>query len=238
MNTRTTTRRRLAPVVVGTALAGALVIGAPLAAQAHVTVSPDSAAPGDSGILTFAFSHGCDLSPTASLRIGMPETGLDAVTPTVLAGWDVEVERSQETGIVSAVTYTADEPVADGLRAAVDLAVRYSPDAPESLVFPVEQTCEEGSTSWSEVAEDGEDPHDLASPAPVVTLTGEAEAAAGGHHDGDEGAAAASEESSAGADGPAAQGAALPVALGAGGLAAGLAALVVSVLAYRRGARR
>ncbi len=55
------------------------------------------------------------------------------------------------------------------------------------------QTCEEGETAWVELADDGEDPHELENPAPTVTI-GEAENdghgdddapdAAAGHGDG------------------------------------------------------
>ena len=51
-------------------------------------------------------------------------------------------------------------------------------DASGPLAFPVEQTCEDGSTSWSEIAQAGEDPHDLDEPAPVLEFVGAPEAEA------------------------------------------------------------
>jgi hypothetical protein len=41
------------------------------------------------------------------------------------------------------------------------------------------QNCEQGQTDWSEIAQDGQDPHSLKAPAPSLTVT--AAAAADGH---------------------------------------------------------
>ncbi|MER7798056.1 YcnI family protein [Microbacterium sp. NPDC096154] len=221
--------RRIVRAASATALAAGLVLAAPLAASAHVTVTPDSGAPAPGGydVLTFAFSHGCDGSPTTALQIDVPD-GLDSVSPTIQPGWTVDVERSTSDGLIDRVTYTADEPVPSDLRATVELGVKYAVDASGTLAFPVEQVCAEGSTSWSELAADGEDPHALDHPAPVVTLAADA-------------ASGSADSAHAHADEPAQDGAAaaapadpLPIALGAGGLIAGVAALVVSVLAWRR----
>ena len=229
MNTRTNTRTRTriaAGVVLGAALATAL----PLAASAHVTVTPDAPVAGGYDVLTFAFGHGCDGSATTALRIGMPD-GLDSATPTIAPGWSIDIERDPSDNLVSAITYTADEPIADGLRAAVDVSVKYADDAEGTLAFPVEQTCVDGSTSWSETVAEGEDPHSVEHPAPTVTL-GAAEGAASEGHDHAAGAAASTEEAAPATENP------LPLVLGGGGLVAGLAALVVSLLAYRRTGRR
>ncbi|GAA4779038.1 YcnI family protein [Microbacterium gilvum] len=225
-------RRRAIRLAAGAAAACALVVAAPLAAQAHVTVTPDAPVAGGYDVLTFAFSHGCDESPTTQLVISMPDEGLDSATPTIQAGWTIDVARDASTGLVDTITYTADEPVPNAMRAAVEISVAYAADAPETLAFPVEQICEDGSTSWSEIAEDGEDPHALDAPAPVVTLAESGDTATT-----DETSHADHETASATAS-AAADADPLPVALGAGGLVAGVAALVVAVLAYRRGARR
>ncbi|MGO2747432.1 YcnI family copper-binding membrane protein [Microbacterium sp.] len=209
------------------ALAAGLVLAAPAAAQAHVGVSPDAVEPEGSAVLTFSFTHGCENSPTTALRITMPE-GLTSVSPTVDAMWDVAVERA-DNGLVSAVTYTAATPVAHDLRGAVTMAVRLGEDAPESLVFPVEQQCETGTNEWVEIAEDGQDPHALDSPAPVVTVTDAT----------DNGSDAGHGEHAEGAESDAAQETAGPasgigIALGSAGLLAGVAALVIAIRASRR----
>lgn len=217
-----TTRRTL---VTGLVAGAALALAVPAMASAHVSVSPDELAAGDHGTLTFAFSHGCDDSPTTALRITMPD-GLASVAPTIDPNWTIDVERGDD-GLVSAVTYTAITPVPNGLRGAVTLGVGLDDSTPDTLVFPVVQTCEVGSTEWTQVAEDGEDPHSLDAPAPVVSVGsssdghGEHADAQGEDHDADAASAAQAPD-------------VLGTALGAGGLVAGIAALVVSILAYRR----
>lgn len=220
-----THRTRLA---VGAALATGLVLATPSAASAHVTVTPDAPVAGGYDVLTFAFGHGCDGSPTTALRIDVPD-GLDSVTPTIAPGWAIDVERGESDGLVTRVTYTADDPVPDDRRATIELSVKYAEDAAGTLAFPVEQVCSEGATSWSEIAEDGQDPHELALPAPVVTLAeaSDAHGAPGAAHEEVAGEQAAADDA---AD-------PLPVALGAAGLLAALAALAVSLLAWRRAAR-
>lgn len=209
------------------ALAAGLVLAAPAAAQAHVGVSPDAITPEGSAVLAFSFTHGCENSPTTALRITMPD-GLTSVSPTIDAAWDVAVERA-DNGLVSAVSYTATAPIPHDLRGEVTMAVRLGEDAPETLAFPVEQQCETGVNEWVEIAEEGEDPHDLDSPAPVVTVGDTADAASETH-----GTHASETEAAAPAADPAP---AIGIALGSAGLLAGVVALVIAIRAARRSAR-
>lgn len=218
-----TIRRTLTAGLIGGAI---LAVAVPAMASAHVSVSPDEMSAGDHGVLTFSFAHGCGNSPTTSLTITMPE-GLASVAPTMDSDWAIDIERGDD-GLVSAVTYTAVAPVPTDLRGAVSMSVGLDESTPESLTFPVIQTCVEGSTEWTQVAEEGEDPHELDSPAPVVTV-GAAEAADAshaGHGDPTDTAAADGEGGTTWEP--------LPTVLGAAGLVTGLAALVVSVVAVRR----
>lgn len=214
------------------ALAAGLVIAAPTAAQAHVGVSPDALGPEDSAVLTFSFTHGCEDSPTTALRITMPE-GLASVSPTVDALWNVVVDRA-DNGLVSAVTYTATTPIPHDLRGAVTMSVRLGEDTPEQLAFPVEQQCETGVNEWVEIAEDGQDPHDLESPAPVVTVSDAAggEQSSGGQHTESEHA-----ETESAAEDTTDPTPVVGVALGAAGLLAGIVALVITIRTSRRSAR-
>ncbi|MFJ2542074.1 YcnI family protein [Microbacterium sp. NPDC087589] len=224
--TTSTTRRNVTAGLVGGAI---LALAIPAMASAHVSVSPDELIAGDHGVLTFSFAHGCENSPTTSLKVTMPE-GLASVAPTMDSDWTIDIEKGDD-GLVSAVTYTALEPVPNELRGAVSMAVGLDEDAPDSLAFPVIQTCVEGSTEWTELAEEGEDPHSLDAPAPVVQVA----AAADGHgeHDSADEAGDADTADSEAADETDSSNE-LGTALGAGGLVAGIVALVVSVLAYRR----
>ncbi|MFJ4174079.1 YcnI family protein [Microbacterium sp. NPDC089696] len=217
-----TTRRTLVTGLIGGAV---LALAVPAMASAHVGVSPDELTAGDHGVLTFSFSHGCEDSPTTALRITMPE-GLASVAPTIDSNWTIDVERGDD-GLVSAVTYTALTPVPNGLRGAVTLGISLDDSTPDTLVFPVVQSCVVGSTEWTQVAEDGEDPHSLDAPAPVVSVAPAVEA-----HDAHGDAPADDASGSAATDDQGSD--ALGTVLGAGGLVAGVAALVVSILAYRR----
>ena len=227
MTTRTLTPRTL---LIGSAAGLVLAVGVPLAASAHVHVDPGTASAGATETLTFAFSHGCDGSPTTALVIDIPE-GVGNATPIVQGGWTISREAGAD-GIPTQVTFTSDTPVEDGLKATVSMDVLFEESAADtSVAFPVTQTCVEGETAWTEVAEDGQDPHDLESPAPVVEVgavadegDGHGDASGDGEHadaDADDSTAA-----STGAD---------PVArwLAAGGLVAGIAALAVVLVRGR-----
>lgn len=219
-NTRTRRLRIAAAGVLGGAV---LALAVPAVAGAHVGVSPDELVAGDHGVLTFSFSHGCENSPTTALRITMPD-GLASVAPTMDSDWNIQVERGDD-GLVSAVTYTAATPVPTDLRGAVSMGVGLDESTPDTLAFPVVQECVEGSTEWTQLAENGEDPHSLDAPAPVVTVTAGDTDGHGAHGETD-----ATPEDTA----PNTVADPLGVALGAGGLVAGFAALVAAILAYRR----
>jgi uncharacterized protein YcnI len=232
-----TKRRLLGGATAAGILTGALVLAAPLAASAHVTVTPDAdAVAGDYGVLTFAFSHGCEESPTTAISIDIPE-GLDSVSPTLAAGWQIEVTRENGDGLIQNVTYTADQPVVSGLRATLELGVKYAADAAgDTLVFPVVQTCETGATEWTDVAQDGEDPESLESPAPTVTV-GDAVASEGEHAHGDAEDAADTDDAAEAttSDHSAANGSARAgLWMGAGGLVLGAAGLGTGLFALRR----
>lgn len=189
MNKNTLLRRIVA--------SGALGLGAVLvtasAASAHVTVSPDTDDAGAYSLLTFSVPHGCGASPTAEVAIQIPE-GVTGVTPTILAGWDVEKvtetldeplddgHGGQITERVAEVVYSTNDPLPDGFRGAFEVSVKL-PDTPgETLFFPALQTCVQGESAWVQIPSDGQDPHDLELPAPAVQLVASGDSLA---HEGD-----------------------------------------------------
>jgi uncharacterized protein YcnI len=215
------------------ALAAGIVLATPAVASAHVGVSPDAVPRDASTLLTFSFSHGCEESPTTALRITIPSKS-PVAAPTFDAAWDAQIEKGAD-GYTSTVTFTAIRPVPKGVRGAVSLSFRPAEDAPEDLVFPVEQTCESGKNEWTEVAAKGQNPEELKSPAPAITLTSTPSDAPGDAHG--HGTEASADEHANAGDATAAgqvETSPLPIALGAGGLLTGIAALIVSVAAYRR----
>jgi uncharacterized protein YcnI len=231
--------RRTRRSVIGLTAGLALAVGAPLAASAHVHVTPETASAGSTQTLTFSFSHGCDGSPTTALAIEIPE-GVGNATPLVQGGWTITRELGP-AGVPTRVVYTADTPVEDGLKAAVSMDVLFAEGAADTTAaFPVTQTCAEGETAWTQIAEEGEDPHDLDAPAPLVTVGAVADDADTGHGDAaaDDAGHATHDGAAAGADGGDAASVSSPdpVArwLAVGGLAAGIAALVVVLVRGRR----
>ncbi|MCP2637361.1 YcnI family protein [Microbacterium sp. HD4P20] len=233
-------RARTARLVIGAAAGIALAVGVPLAASAHVHVDPGTASAGGTETLTFSFSHGCDGSPTTALVIDIPE-GVGNVTPIVQGGWTITREDAGN-GVPTRVVYTADTPIADHLKATVSMDVLFDEAAAgTTIAFPVTQTCATGETAWTQVADEGEDPHDLDAPAPLVEVGPVAHETATHDHDAEVSAGDETETSgdttAAEASGTASSGAsdADPVArwLAAGGLVAGLAALVVVLVRGR-----
>ena len=223
--------------------AGALLaLGGPLAASAHVMVEPSSTAAGSYSVLTFAFSHGCDGSPTSAVAITMPD-GIGSVAPTINPGWDVSVETDRadtsENPTVSQVVYTAKAPVADGLRDTLAVSVKLPDDAAgQTLAFPVVQTCLDGETDWVDLQSGDAEPD---YPAPVIMVT-EA-VAGGGHGHGDATADAADEGTDQATEGhsdaanrssEAAQPDVLARVFGLGGLGLGAIGLVLGVAALRK----
>jgi uncharacterized protein YcnI len=232
-----TPARRRARLAGGLTLAAALVVGAPLAASAHVHVTPEAANAAASTRLSFSFSHDCDGSPTTALVVNIPD-GVDGVTPVVDGAWTISRELGDD-GIATQVIYTAVTPVEDGFTAAVAMDVIFATSAANTdVAFPVVQQCETGQNDWIEIAEDGQSVDDLEAPAPVVAVGAVAEGDGHGHgSDAADDEHADSEDHADSAD-SAEQGAteADPVArwLSAGALVAALAALGVTLLRRRR----
>lgn len=174
---------------VGIAAATAvLALGAP--ASAHVTVTPAGTDAGTYTILTFSVPHGCDGESTTAVAIQIPEP-LNAVTPTVNPGWDLEKvlteldepvvdsHGNEVTERVSEIRYTAHTPLPDDYRDVFELSLRLPEEtAGQTLHFPVVQICGADEHPWIQIAEDGQDADELDSPAPFIEVTapgGEAE---------------------------------------------------------------
>jgi len=219
-------RRALAVTGAGAALALGLALSAPLAASAHVELDASSTAPAALSVLTFAVGHGCEGSATTALAIRFP-ADVQAVKPTMTPGWAV---AEQEAADGTTVTYTADTPLPDALRATVQVEALLPVDgrAGDVVAFPTLQTCVAGSTDWAETPAAGTEPDH---PAPAITLTD---------------AASATGADAASADAAAATPAAAPVdpvarLLGLGALVVGVVAVMLLTIGMRRpqqGARR
>jgi uncharacterized protein YcnI len=230
------------PLFAATTLLGAglLAVSAPLAASAHVEVEPSATAAGSYSLLTFSLGHGCDGSATTGILIDIPES-IQSVTPTVNPGWDIAkiavdldtpIEDSHGAAVttrVGQVGYTAQAPLADGLRTTFVLSLRLPDDAAgETLAFPVLQSCEVGATDWSEAVVEGEE--EPAHPAPSLTVTESGTEAGHGH--GASGAAAVDDPETAGTETGTDD--VIARVLGIGGLVVGAVGLVVAIASRRR----
>ncbi|MGB0114092.1 MAG: YcnI family protein [Ilumatobacteraceae bacterium] len=197
---------RLRPrLITATAAVGLTVLALGDTASAHVGISETDAVAGGYTTLTFSAGHGCGESPTTEIRIQIPES-IPAPTPTRNANWEIEkVIEQLETPIetdhgataterVSEVVYTAITPLPNGIRDVFQLSVKVPEDAAgETIWFPTVQTCEEGVNRWIEIPAEGQDPHDLESPAPgisVVAATGDGHDQGTDDHDADAAAGA------------------------------------------------
>jgi uncharacterized protein YcnI len=214
-----------------------LALAAPVAANAHVGVTPNSTAAGSYAVLTFESSHACGESPTTAFTVDIPEQ-ITSVNPTLEAGWSVETVTDADDRIAQ-VIYTADTPIEDGFRSTFEIRVQLPEDAEgERLEFPVLQSCVEGENDWSESsADDGEEPE---YPAPAIEVT-EATGDAHGHgtasdEEGDDHADTAGTETTDAAATSAADSSVdvLARVVGIAGLAVGVVGIVIA-LAARRG---
>ena len=110
-------------------LAGGAVLAlaaVPLAASAHVTVTPSGTAAGSYTVLTFAYSHGCEGSPTTAIAIDIPES-IASVSPTLNPNYTIE--KVADGDRTSQVVYTAITPVPDGYRDTIELSLQLPEDA-------------------------------------------------------------------------------------------------------------
>lgn len=147
-------------------------------AAAHVVFDQQEAAPGAYYAGFLRVSHGCEDSPTVSLRIEIPDAVLSA-KPQPKPGWVLEIERkplpepmTAEDGTVltervAAVTWTGRLPADQFDQFGLMLRL---PEHAGPLYFPTRQTCEQGVTAWTGIPPSPEQWHDLPHPAPMLVL--------------------------------------------------------------------
>lgn len=125
--------------------------------------------------------HGCEDSPTTQLKIKIPPSVASA-TPAVHPLWDVATKEGRKNKVelhgetitrgVSEVTYTAKKPLPADRLDFFTLNVKLPAGKPGgSVAFPTVQKCAKGETRWIQVPAEGENPDELESPAPAITLT-------------------------------------------------------------------
>lgn len=147
-------------------------------AFAHISLEAPQAPAGGVYKAVLRIPHGCDGQATQSIAVSMPE-GIFGVQPMPKPGWVLETETGDyaqaydnhgapETSGVRRIIWTGDLP--DAFYDEFVFRGTLSPDlAPDTvLYFPVEQTCANGTESWSGIPAEGGEPPGM--PAPGLTI--------------------------------------------------------------------
>jgi uncharacterized protein YcnI len=233
MNTLT---KAAAALAAGTLLALSL----PLAASAHVTVTPDAAAPGSYALVTVKVPNESDTATTNRVEIFLPkDTPFTSVRFVPVPGWSAELVRetlpepvtvgeSEITEAVTSVVWTAQpgSEIAEGSLQLFPLSLGPVPDV-GSLLLPADQGYSDGTVvSWNEEGDDAEHP------APVLFVN-DAPVDHHGGDDTDDAEPAATDDATT--DAPTTD--VLARVLAIGGLVVGVLGLVVGFTARRSAAR-
>jgi len=156
-------------------------------AFAHVSLEKPEAPRGASYKAVLKVPHGCDGSPTHTVRVEIPE-GFIGVKPMPKAGWAIKTVRgpyAQSYGYyhgpltegVKQIEWSGgelpddyyDEFVASGF-----IAKELSDSA---LYFKVVQECAKGELKWVEIPAAGVNPHSLEAPAAVLKIASDGKGA-------------------------------------------------------------
>lgn len=150
-------------------------------AQAHSSLDQSEARAGSFYKATFRVPHGCDGMATTEVRVELPEGFLSA-QPQVKPGWKIEtvkgdyaqsykVHGKDVTSGVKEVRFTGGDLPNDFYDEFTVVGQLAKFDKDTTLSFPVTQLCgSAASVAWTEVAKEGQNPHDLEHPAPQVLV--------------------------------------------------------------------
>jgi periplasmic copper chaperone A len=214
-------------------------------ASAHVTVQPPTVTGGSFTQLTFRAPNERDDAATVKLEVTFPkDVPIAFLSTRPVPGWTATVEKTtlatpikgengDITEVASKVTWSGGR-IDPGQYQNFDVSVGVLPDKATSMAFAAVQTYSSGEVvRWIEPRVEGQP--DPEHPAPVLTVTAPATAEAAATPSASASAAPASAAPASAASDTSSSDS-LGRWLGAGGLLAGLAALLVSVTGRRRGA--
>jgi uncharacterized protein YcnI len=244
-------KRTIVGSVAAAAVAVILMFAAPLAASAHIHVTPGQAAAGSSALLTFRVPNESGSAGTVKVSVDLPlDTPFTGVSYEPIAGWTAEIvtktldtpiktENSTITEAPASVTWTADPGTQIGVGAFQQFVISVSgvPDT-GSILLPAHQTYSDGSVvDWNQpTPASGDEPEH---PAPVVYINDPVPADEDAPVVSATPAPASGDDSAAGGgpdSGDSSADALVPVALTAGivGVVLGAIALTVSIVVLRR----
>jgi periplasmic copper chaperone A len=148
-------------------------------AHSHVVFDVPKTGAGELTLAALRVSHGCDGSPTKQIEVTIPE-GVTRVIPRAASGWTVSTQTRrlatpitlhgrQVSEVTSKIIWTGGQ-LPDLLYEEFEFRFA-APRAPgQVLYFPVQQTCEQGSTNWQAVPRAGQKWEDLTNPAPFIAI--------------------------------------------------------------------
>ncbi|EIE91820.1 hypothetical protein G6F47_008006 [Rhizopus delemar] len=151
-------------------------------ADAHVSLSPKFAEPGQNLSTAFYVPHGCNGSATIALTATVPES-ITAISPQAVTNWTISTNYKDSTNSsISNFTWSGGylKPT-DALSFPVILSVpnvNLSNKQNETVYFPVIQVCELGSTNWTAIPDSSANSESIAHPAPALVIVSNATQAA------------------------------------------------------------
>ena len=163
------------------ALSGLVLLAAPSAAAAHVTLKQQEAPAGSTYEAVLNIGHGCEGSPTVAVRVRIPD-GVVAVVPVPKPGWQLETKVETYPASVQASDGVFTEGVReiawsggnlpDGQKEDFVFSSRLPDAEPGTVIyFPVVQECVEGVHRWIDMRPESDPAQHDESPAPALTLT-------------------------------------------------------------------
>lgn len=170
----------------------ALLLLTPVPAFAHVSLEKPEATRGKSYKAVLKIPHGCEGSPTHTVRVEIPE-GFIVAKPMPKAGWTIKTTRgpyAQSYGYyhgplsegVKQIEWSGGELPDDFYDEFVAAGFIAEELEDKALYFKVVQVCAKGELSWSELPAAGQSPHDLKAPAAVLKIAGGEKADEHAHH--------------------------------------------------------
>ena len=136
-----------------------VVLAAGGVASAHIDPDPIAMQAGTTGTAAFKVEHGCDGSPTTSMKFQIPD-GVSGVAAVDKDGWTATIAGNTLEFVGG--------PLAPDQEDHFDITFT-APAEPGDIRFPVIQTCEKGELAWIEVAAEGQ--AEPEHPAPTIKIT-------------------------------------------------------------------
>jgi uncharacterized protein YcnI len=162
------------------ALALAMLVATPVAADAHATLEVQQAKVGQTYKAVLRVPHGCAGAATLKVRVRIPE-GFYAVKPMPKAGWTLETVKGRYAksydnfgtavaeGVVE-IVWTGSLPDEHYDEFVFRGTLAKDLEAGRTLYFPAVQECADAAERWIEIPAAGQSEQDLKFPAPSLKL--------------------------------------------------------------------